>query len=115
MKNLFLDGMPTYGIILIVIAALVAVIILILVFVPHFRTKFSGKKSSDEDIAEEEVKEIVVTEKPDETKAAREDRLEKNLRLIERREKELGFIFSEDDLVGMLLEIEQDAKDDGKR
>jgi hypothetical protein len=108
--NILSSALPPWSLVLIVIAGLVVIVIIILMIVPSLRPKKGNK--TEEQIAEEEVRQIVFTPKENVSDLAKETRIEKDLKEMEKRESELGFVFTDDDIPGLLMQMEQDRIDD---
>lgn len=99
--------MPVFAVVLIVIFSILILAILLLWLIPSLRPKHIDE--TEEEIADNEVKSIIVSEEENPLqKEAREDRYKA---IIARKEKELGFYFTDDDIDALLVQMKQDEKD----
>lgn len=99
--------MPVFAVVLIVIFSILILAILLLWLIPSLRPKHIDE--TEEEIADNEVKSIIVSEEENPLqKEAREDRYKT---IIARKEKELGFYFTDDDIDALLVQMKQDEKD----
>lgn len=98
--------------ILIIVGILIIVVILIIVLFPKLHISLHEKvDKTSEEIAKDEVKSMVVDPIKEKSVLQEELRKQKDLAFIEKREKELGFIFLEEDIEALLIQMEQDRKD----
>ncbi len=111
MNALILETMPSLGIALICIFGIVAVVLLLLFLIPSLKPK--DKDKSEEEIAKDEVKKIVISPK-EKTPFQKEILDDKARKEISKRESELNFIFTDDDIEALVVQVEQDWKDEQK-
>lgn len=104
---MILASLPTWGIILLVFGAVLILSIMLTIFLPKLMPK--GKKESEKEIAENEAKQVIV--RPIINPFDLQKEKDEILLEIQRKEKKLNFVFSEDDLDGMILQVLQDRKD----
>ena len=100
---IFLVDFPSWGIALIVIAALVIVVALCLHFLPSFKQKREMKDEAT--YAKENVDSYVVSPK---VKLPKDDDIKAYL---EKKEKELNIIFTDIDIESLIVQVKQDFKD----
>lgn len=107
--------MNPYALTLIIVLAVVAVAALIMFFFPRIQgTLHQKNEKSPEEIAKDEVDSIVFT--PNKESIIKENEVEREnaLHYIEKKEKQLGIIFSEDDIEALIIQMRQDRIDDAK-
>ncbi|MFA6861229.1 MAG: hypothetical protein WCR56_02465 [Bacilli bacterium] len=105
---------PMIGIVLLAILGVVIVALTLMFTVPALRPKF-GKKKSTEEIASEEVKEITINPNKEKSNPYYENlNNEKARKYITSKEKDLGFVFTDDDIDSLIPQVRQDWEDEGK-
>jgi len=110
---LLADSFPAWAVLLLVIGGLLLIVVLLFATVPSLRSLFEAKGKSPEEVAKEDVKQIVVT--PKESPAEKESRIDGYRKKIEAIEKEYGFYFTDIEYDSLLVQFEQDEDDDRKR
>lgn len=108
--NLLFAGLPAYAIILIVAFAIVVVVALLIFLFPVFRPV--GKKQTPEEVAQDEVNSMIVKEDNSNSSLAQALQNDRDLKLINRKEKELDIIFTDEDIEALLVQVKQDRLDD---
>lgn len=104
--------MNPYSLTLIIVGVIIIVAILIIVLFPKLHNSMHEKvDKTTEEIAKDEVKSIVINPEQEKSKLQEEIQKQKDITYIEKMEKELGFIFLEDDIEALLVQMEQDRKD----
>ncbi|MFA6830087.1 MAG: hypothetical protein WCR67_05240 [Bacilli bacterium] len=104
-----LADFPTYGYILIIVAVLILAVVLILFLIPSFRPK--NNTESPEEIAKKEADSWIVNISEKEMLEIKIRDIESDRRFIEKKEKDLGFIFTDIDVEALLVQVEQDRID----
>lgn len=99
--------MPVFAVVLIVIFSILILAVLLIWLVPALRPK--NVEQTEEEIADDEVKSIIVTE--EETSLQEEARKDRYKNIIMKKESQLGFYFTEEDVEALLVQMKQDEKD----
>lgn len=107
--------MNPYSLTLIIVLSLVVVVTLIIFLFPKLQSSFHQKvDKSKEEIAKDEVESIIFDPEKNQRKTNVNFQKDEYLRIIEKKEKELGIIFSEDDIEALCVQLRQDQMDEGK-
>jgi LAS superfamily LD-carboxypeptidase LdcB len=106
-----LADVPTYAYILIALGVVVVIVVLILVLFPNLRPQV--KKETHKEIVSKEVSSLVVDPEAQRKKdITLSQDIRKDKKVIAEKEQELNLVFTPEDVDALLVQMEQDRRDD---
>lgn len=107
--------MNPYILVLLITLAIVLVVILIIVLFPKFHTAFHEQnEKTNEEIAKDEVTSMIYEPQKHESQFKKNLAKDNFIKFLEKREKELNIIFTEEDIESLFIQMKQDKIDDLK-